>query len=67
LVPPRNSRALADAIGPILSQPRFRQMLGEDGRQRVCERYTWSRVADDITAVYRRLATAPLADVQAAR
>jgi D-inositol-3-phosphate glycosyltransferase len=67
LVPPRNSRALADAIGPILSQPRFRQMLGEHGRQRVCERYTWSRVADDITAVYRRLATAPLADVQAAR
>jgi glycosyltransferase involved in cell wall biosynthesis len=67
LVPPRNPRALADAIGPILSQPRLRQMLGEGGRRRVCERYTWSRVADEVTAVYRRLATAPLSDVRTAR
>jgi D-inositol-3-phosphate glycosyltransferase len=55
LVPPRDPDALAEAIAPILSQPRLRQMLGEAGRRRVCERYTWDRVADDITVVYRRL------------
>jgi glycosyltransferase involved in cell wall biosynthesis len=70
LVPPREPRALADAIAPILSQPRLGRMLGEAGRRRVCERYTWSRVAADVTAVYRRMAHAPsaaLADVQVAQ
>jgi glycosyltransferase involved in cell wall biosynthesis len=56
LVPPRDPSTLAEAIGSILSQPRLRQSLAEAGRRRVCERYTWDRVADDVTAVYRRLA-----------
>jgi D-inositol-3-phosphate glycosyltransferase len=67
LVPPRDARALADAIGPILWQPGCRRMLGEAGRRRVCRRYTWSRVADDVTSVYRRLAADRLPDAQGAR
>ncbi|MCV7421263.1 glycosyltransferase [Mycobacterium yunnanensis] len=55
LVPPTDPRALASAIGPILSQPRLRERLGRAGRRRVCARYTWDRVADDMAQVYRRL------------
>jgi glycosyltransferase involved in cell wall biosynthesis len=61
LVPPRDPRALAAAIGPILWQSRFRQSLGHAGRRRVCERYTWGRVADDLASVYRRIAADRLA------
>jgi glycosyltransferase involved in cell wall biosynthesis len=57
LVPPKDPRALADAIARILWQPGLRQTLGEAGRRRVCERYTWSRVAEDVTTVYRRLSS----------
>ena len=57
LVPPRDPHALAAAIEPILRQRGLRRQLGDAGRRRVCERYTWGRVADDISAVYRRLAT----------
>ncbi|MCW2513049.1 MAG: transferase [Mycobacterium sp.] len=56
LVPPRDAAALADAVGAILAQPGERRRLGEAGRRRVCERYTWSRVAGEAAVVYRRLA-----------
>jgi glycosyltransferase involved in cell wall biosynthesis len=55
LVPPRNPGALAQATCTILSQPKVRQRLGESGRKRVCERYTWGRVADDAAILYRRM------------
>lgn len=56
LVPPKDPRALADAIGPILWQPNVGRDFGRAGRRRVCERYTWGRVADDLAVVYRRMA-----------
>jgi glycosyltransferase involved in cell wall biosynthesis len=56
LVPPKDPRALADAINPILWDKRFRAALGRAGRKRVCERYTWDKVADDTVEVYQHLA-----------
>ena len=55
LVPAKDPRALADAIGPILQSSRLRDSLGSAGRQRVCAKYAWSRVAHDMAAVYGRL------------
>jgi glycosyltransferase involved in cell wall biosynthesis len=54
LVPPRDARALADAIGPILDSDRLRDALGAAGRRRVCADYSWARVAEDIVGVYDR-------------
>jgi glycosyltransferase involved in cell wall biosynthesis len=62
LVPPRNPTALAQATSTILSQPNVRQRLGEAGRMRVCELYTWGRVADDAVIVYRGMADRRLSD-----
>jgi D-inositol-3-phosphate glycosyltransferase len=55
LVPPRDEKALADAIGSILWNGRFRAALGAAGRRRVCENYAWTRIADDTADVYRRI------------
>ncbi len=52
----KDSRALAEAIGPILWNERLRGTLGEAGRRRVCRRYTWAKVADDTLRVYQRVA-----------
>jgi glycosyltransferase involved in cell wall biosynthesis len=62
LVPPRNPGALAQATCTILSQPKVRRRLGESGRKRVCERYTWGRVADDAAILYRGMADHRLPD-----
>jgi glycosyltransferase involved in cell wall biosynthesis len=55
LVPPRNARALADAVNPILCDTTLREHLGEAGRRRVCESYSWDRVAEQTVDVYRRV------------
>lgn len=56
LVPPRDADALAAAIGPLLWDGRLRDRFGAAGRRRVCEHYTWDRVADGTEEVYRTLA-----------
>ncbi|MDA2893592.1 glycosyltransferase [Mycolicibacterium sp. BiH015] len=58
LVAPRASQQCADAIRQILGNPPLREDLGRAGRERVCARYTWGRVAQDTADVYRHLAEA---------
>lgn len=58
LVTPRASQQCADAIRQILGNRRLREDLGRAGRERVCARYTWGRVAQDTADVYRHLAGA---------
>jgi glycosyltransferase involved in cell wall biosynthesis len=45
LVEPGNVHQLADAIRRLKSDETLRRRLGEAGRRRVCERYTWRRNA----------------------
>lgn len=53
LVPPRDPRAIAEAVNSLLQDPARRASLGEQGRARARE-FLWSRVADRIEEVYAR-------------
>jgi len=45
LVAPGDAQELAAAIGALLADPRRRSEMGDAGRRRVRERYTWRGVA----------------------
>lgn len=55
LVPPANAGAMAAAIGRLLENPRLRNRLGEHGRSRVQEHFTWRRAAAATVDEYRRV------------
>ena len=59
LVPPRDPNALGDAIAALLRDRRWREALGEAGRERARARYTWDRVAADTERVYEKIAPVP--------
>jgi L-malate glycosyltransferase len=61
LVPPRDSRALADAIRTLLRDPGRRARLAEGGRTRVRKLFSADRMVDGTLAVYERLADKSLA------
>ena len=52
LVPPRDPRALADALTRILRDPELRRRMGEAGRRRVEERFSAARMAQEVLAIY---------------
>lgn len=51
LVPPRDERALAEALSTLLHNPAERQRMGENGRH-AAEQYDWSRVAGRVLNYY---------------
>jgi glycosyltransferase involved in cell wall biosynthesis len=51
LVPPRNSRALADAIGTVLSDPALAASLGAAGRQAAVTRWSWDRLEGRLMSI----------------
>jgi glycosyltransferase involved in cell wall biosynthesis len=53
LVPPRDSRTLARALQQLLERPEQRATMGEAGRRRVLEHFTWKRAAERTVEVYR--------------
>jgi len=66
LVPPRDARALADAIVRALGDAALRRRMGDAGFARVSERFTVERMVADTAAVYTRLARrGHVADVDA--
>jgi D-inositol-3-phosphate glycosyltransferase len=65
LVPPNDPTQTADAISTLLNNPRLRADMGRAGRERVCARYTWDRIAADTERIYEKLA-ASRRDVAAA-
>jgi glycosyltransferase involved in cell wall biosynthesis len=54
LVEAGNPEALAAAVGGLLDDAGRRRALGEAGRRRVEERFTWRAVAEATVAVYRQ-------------
>ena len=56
LVPPRDARALAEAIVRALKDPDLRQRMGKAGFDRVRSRFTVDRMVAETAAVYARVA-----------
>ncbi|CAB50158.1 glycosyltransferase family 4 protein [Pyrococcus abyssi] len=53
IVPPRDSKALANAINAILSNQKTAKRLGKLGRKRVERLYSWDVVAERTERLYR--------------
>jgi len=55
LVPPRDHSALAEALKRLLSDERLCQAMGENGRERVEQHFTWEEAARKTLEVYREV------------
>lgn len=55
LVPARDARALAEAIGKLLGNPMLRQTMGRNGRHYIEQDFTVESVVSRTLAVYNRL------------
>jgi glycosyltransferase involved in cell wall biosynthesis len=55
LVDRDDSDALADAILRLLNDNNLRESIGKVGRERVIEKFTWDRVANDLLKQYQRI------------
>ena len=55
LVPPGDAPALAEAIRTLMSDPDLRRRMGQAGRERVLEKFSWRKAALETEAVYREV------------
>jgi glycosyltransferase involved in cell wall biosynthesis len=55
LVPPRDPRALADAIRTMWQNDDLRARLGAAGRERIIEKFNWRKAAEETLAVYEEI------------
>jgi glycosyltransferase involved in cell wall biosynthesis len=55
LVPPGDSAALGEAVEALLDDPVRARRLGQAGRERVLEQFTWRAVAERCLAAYESL------------
>ncbi|MFB3903899.1 MAG: glycosyltransferase family 4 protein [Acidobacteriota bacterium] len=53
LVTPDDPRALANALLDLIQDPGKRRSMGEAGRRRVLERFTWDKVTERLIGQYR--------------
>ena len=58
LVPYQDDRALAEAIITLLGNAQLRHKMGERGRKKTLQRYTWDIVSDRFREVYQRVVAA---------
>ncbi|WP_280487713.1 glycosyltransferase [Nocardia farcinica] len=58
LVMPVTSRAVADAVRPLLADPDLRLAFGTAGYRRAHSTYSWDRVAERTLTTYQRITTA---------
>ena len=65
--PAGDSGALAAAIRRGLDDPQLRARVGEAGRRRVVERWTWRRCAELTVEQYREVLAMPQNQVKARR
>jgi len=52
LIPSRDPAALADRLARLHRHPDLARAMGEAGRRRACELYTWRHVATQLLAIY---------------
>ncbi len=55
LIPSRDPEALAERLARLQRHPELAQAMGEAGRRRACEHYTWRQVASQLLGVYREV------------
>ena len=48
LVPPRDSQTLANKIVALLKSPQLMEQMGEQGYERIVNKFNWSRVTQKI-------------------
>lgn len=58
LVPPREPKAIAQAVQSVLREETLRRDLSRRGRQRIEEKFSWSRAASETVEVYQEAASA---------
>jgi glycosyltransferase involved in cell wall biosynthesis len=56
LVPPGDPSELARAISRLLGDDNLRRSMGQAGRQRILQHFTWERIAQDLLQRYASLA-----------
>jgi len=56
LVDGTSPQAVADAIRALASAPHVRARLGQAGRDRVIQRFTWARAAEQVRSLHARVA-----------
>ena len=59
LVPPGDEPALAHALSRVLTDPALSRMLGQAGRQRLHDAFSWAHIVDRWEQVYARAIAAP--------
>ncbi|MFP4002053.1 MAG: glycosyltransferase family 4 protein, partial [Thermoplasmata archaeon] len=55
LAEPMNSEDIAGKIRTLLENPDMAERMGKKGRERVEEKFTWQKVAEDIESVYKSI------------
>jgi glycosyltransferase involved in cell wall biosynthesis len=58
LVPSRDPAALAERLARLQRHPALARAMGEAGRRRACEHYTWRQVAGQLSAIYAEVLAA---------
>jgi alpha-maltose-1-phosphate synthase len=56
LVPPADPGALADAVNELVADPDRAAAMGETGRRRAVERFSWRAIAEQTLELYRSVA-----------
>ncbi|MEM2261510.1 MAG: glycosyltransferase family 4 protein [Ignisphaera sp.] len=57
LVPPKNTKALVEAIIQLLEDRDLRRKLGENARKLIVEKYSWQKISEKVERVYYEMAT----------
>lgn len=55
LVPPQNSRALADALEKLITNPNLRDQMGRSSRQFALEKFSLDKIIQQTLAIYPKL------------
>ena len=55
LVPPGDAPALAEAVRTLMGDAELRRRMGQAGRERVLEKFSWRKAALETEAVYREV------------